>query len=124
MSNLDNRYPKIQIYSELAPVKGESDIVFESTHPFVIEFFEEEFDFIRNVEHNIADIMHDLLLILTNLLTSLYEGQGILDIKTNERHLEIQLALEHEASKINDVMQEGLVNMTLGNSRFDYYCHT
>src|SRR5699024_4630798 len=124
MSNLDNQYPKIQIYSEIAPVKGESDIVFESTHPFVIEFFEEEFDFKRNVQYNIADIIHDLLLILTNHKKSHYEEQDKLDIKTNESQLDMQLALEHEANKINDVMQEVLVNMTLGNSRFYYYCHT
>ncbi len=124
MSNLGNQYPKIQIYSDIVYVKGERDVVFESTHPFVIEFFEEEFDFKRNVQYNIAEIAHDLLLILTHLQTSLYEEQNTLDIETNESHLDMQLALEHEASKINDVMQEGLVNMTLGNKIFYYRCYT
>src|SRR5699024_11552072 len=93
ISNYDNQYHKIQIYSENSSVKCEIDIVFESTHPFVIEFFEEEFDFKRNVQYNIADIIHDLLLILTNLQTSLYEEKDTLDIKTNESHLDMQLAL-------------------------------
>src|SRR5699024_10802964 len=97
--------------------------LFELTIPFVIKFIEEEFDFKSNVQYNIADIIHDLLLILTNFQTSLYEEKDTLDIKTNESHLDMQLALEHEASKINDVMQEGLVNMTLDICIFYYYFH-
>src|SRR5699024_8147726 len=104
-------------------VKGESDIVFESTHPFVIEFFEEEFDFKSNVQYNIADIIHDLLLILTNLQTSLYEEKDTLDIKTNESHLDMQVAREHEASKIHEVGQDRLVHLTLDSRIFYYYSH-
>ncbi len=123
MSNLDNQYPKIQIYSDIVYVKGERDVIFESTHPFVIEFFEKEFDFKRNVQYNIADIVNNLLLILTDLQTSLYEEQNTLGIETNESNLDMQLTLEHEVSKINDVMQEGLVNMTLENKIFYYHCY-
>lgn len=111
MNRLENRsYPLVQIYSD-------QNIIFESYHPSVIEFFEYDLDYVKDKIYPIADTTQNLIKILTDLQTDLdMEHSSLQEDDVDYIHI------GEEIAKIDVIMHQGLILGILDNLAFNYVC--